>query len=68
MTAPAATAIEVEVYPTFNKRTGTGYPLRWRTRFVPNGRVKNYPSREAALATVAHVAEAAVKVWDHVRR
>lgn len=68
MTAPATTEIEVEVYPMWNRRTLTGYPLRWRTRNPNTGRVKSYASKDLALAAVSHVAEAAIKVWDHVRR
>ena len=68
MIAAKAPEIQVEVYPMWNRRTLTGYPLRWRTRNPNTGRVKSYASKDAALAAVAHVPAAAIKVWDHVRR
>ena len=60
---------EVEVYPIFNTRTNSGYPLRWRTRNPNNGRVKSHPTQDAALAAIPDsVKQSAIKIWNHIRR
>lgn len=62
--------IDVEVYPIFNRRTGSGYPLRYRWRTPHNGRVKSYASKDAAIAAVGRLFSGFVNIieQDHVRR
>lgn len=67
-----ATDVEIEVYPIFNRRTRSGYPVRYRWRTPHNGRVKSYATPEACMAAVQQlfpgVKDAAIKVFNHIRR
>lgn len=68
----ATTEPDIEVYPMFNRRTRSGYPVRYRWRTPLNGRVKSYATPEACIAAVHElfpgVKDAAIKVFNHIRR
>lgn len=43
---------DIEVYPTRNKGTRSGRPLRWRYRIIRTGRVKAFATPEQVLLHV----------------
>lgn len=62
--------LEVEVYPIFNRRTGSGFPLRYRWRTPHNGRTKSYPTKDAAIAAVGQLFDGFINITEqeHVRK